>query len=120
MSLSNDDITYIRAFLPYTPNTSDPLYVSDAMLNILYAGNAAGDLDKTIAYAMQQMCAKASNKTARSNSVTGDSVSGQQEREAICALAKQWAAQTGVLGGAASSGSMSLGIDEEDQTVTNP
>jgi hypothetical protein len=120
MALSADDLTYIRDSLPYTSGSGDSLFVSDAMLNYLYANKADSDVDKTIAYAAQMMCAKASNKVARTNTATGDTVQSQQEREAICKAADKWAAQTGIGAGAVTAGTISLGIDEEDNQVSNP
>ncbi len=102
MALSADDITYIRGSLPYTSGSGDSLFVSDTMLNYLYANKAGSSVDKTIAYAAQMMCVKASNKVARTNTATGDTVQSQQEREAICEAAKQWAEMTGILSGSAS------------------
>lgn len=119
MTLSAADLAYIRSMLP-TYASTDPAYVTDDELNYLYANKAGSDPDKTIAFALRQMCIKLSNKVARTNTATGDIVQSQQEREAVCAQAAAWATQTGVLGGAATAGSISLGIDEEDTQVSNP
>lgn len=101
MALSVAELAYLRSMLP-TYAATDPAYVTDDQLNYLYANKAGSDLDKTIAYALRQMCIKLSNKVARTNTATGDTVQSQQEREAVCAAAEQWAKDTGVLGGSAS------------------
>lgn len=100
MALSSDDLAYVRSMLP-TYASTDTAYVTDTQLNYLYANKAGSDLDKTIAYALQQMCIKLSNKVARTNTATGDTVQSQQERESVCGAAKQWAKNTGVLSGSA-------------------
>lgn len=98
MSLSVVDLAYVRSMLP-TYASTDPVYVTDDQLNYLYANKAGSDLDKTIAYALRQMCIKLSNRVARTNTATGDVVQSQQEREAVCAAAAEWADITGVLTG---------------------
>lgn len=100
MSMSVDDLAYVRSMLP-TLATGDPAYVTDNQLNYLYANKAGSDPDKTIAYALRQMCIKLSNKVARTNTATGDVQQQQQEREAVCAQADAWAKETGVLSGGA-------------------
>lgn len=119
MSLSASDVNYIRSMLPHSAS-GQPEYVTEDQLNYLYVNKAGSDLDKTIAYALRQMCIKLSHLVGRTNRETGDTAQQQQEREAVCAQAEQWATMTGVLGGAATTGSISLGIDEEDSQVTNP
>lgn len=100
MALSAAEEAYIRSMLP-TYATTDPAYVSQDQLNYLYANKAGSSLDKTIAYALRQMCVKLSNKVGRTNTATGDTIQSQQEREAVCAQAAQWAKDTGVLSGSA-------------------
>lgn len=100
MALSVDDLAYVRSMLP-TKAASDPAFVTDDQLNYLYANKAGSDLDKTIAYALRQMCIKLSNLVARTNQATGDTQQQQQEREAVCKQAEQWAKDTGVLSGSA-------------------
>lgn len=100
MALSVSELAYIRAMLP-TVATTDIAYVTDTLLQYYYDNGAGSDLDKTIAYALRQMCVKLSNLVARTNTSTGDTVQSQQEREAVCAQAAQWAKDTGVLSGAA-------------------
>lgn len=119
MALSTDELAYVRSMLP-TYAVTDPAYVTDAQLNYLYANKADSDVDAVIALALQQMCIKLSSLVARTNNATGDTVQSQQERESVCDQAKQWAKMAGVLGGVVTAGSISLGIDEEDETVTNP
>lgn len=121
MALSADDLAFIRSMLPVGNNVStDAAYVSDTQLNYLYANKADSDVDKTIAWALRQMCIKLSNLVGRTNTATGDTIQSQQEREAVCAQAKEWASITGILGGAVTIGTISLGIDEEDSQVSNP
>lgn len=100
MTLSVADLAYVRSMLP-TYASTDPAYVTDDQLNYLYDNKAGGDADKTIAYALRQMCIKLSNKVARTNTASGDTIQRQQEREAVCEAAKEWAENTGVLGGSA-------------------
>jgi len=100
MSLSVADLAYVRSMLP-TVASSNAAYVTDDQLNYLYANKAGSDLDKTIAYALRQMCVKLSNLVARTNTATGDTQQQQQERQAVCDQAAQWAKETGVLGGSA-------------------
>lgn len=118
MALSADDLSFIRSMLPARTNvSSDPLYISDTQLNYLYSNKADSDIDSVIAWAWRQACAKASHLVSRSNTATGDSQSQQQEREAICEQASMWANIAGIPSGSVgvvTTGSINLGIDEED------
>ena len=118
MALS-DDVTllaYVRSMLPVV-SASDDAYVTDAQLDYLYANKAESDADKTIAWALRQMCIRLSGKVSKSNARTGDSTQDVQEREAVCEAANMWAnlagVNTGQLG-TVTTGSINLGIDEED------
>lgn len=116
--LTAAQLDYVRSMLP-TVDTGDPVYVSDNQLNYLFANKADSDVDKTIAYAMRQMCIKLSSKVARTNNATGDTVQSQQEREAVCAQADAWAKMTGIPGGtggvlAAGTIMLNLDADEDD------
>lgn len=116
MALSVADLAYIRSMLP-TVATTDATYVTDDQLNYLYSNKADSDLDATIAYGLRQMCIKLSNKVARTHTGTLETMQQQQEREAVCAAAKEWAAITGIPSGdmgLVTSGTINLGIDEED------
>lgn len=118
MALSDDAnaLAYVRSMLP-TTTTADADHVSDTQLDYLYANKADSDVDKTIAYALRQMCIKLSNKVARTNTATLETVQQQQEREAVCERAKEWALITGIPGGGVgivTTGTINLGIDEED------
>lgn len=101
MALSVSELAYLRSMLPNSVS-GQPEFVTDAQLQSLYDNKAGSDLDKTIAYALRQMCIKLSHQVARTNTATGDTVQSQQERQAVCAQAEQWAKDTGVLSGSAS------------------
>lgn len=120
MPISTDAnaLAYIRAMMGDTDSAD--YYLTDSEIDYLYDNKADSDVDKTIAWGLRQMCAKAFRKVSRSNPETGDNVQAVQEREALCALAEYWARTTGILGGAVTKGELSLGIDEEDTQVTNP
>jgi hypothetical protein len=121
-TLTADELSYVRSMLP-TTDTTDPAYVTDSQLNYLYANKADSDVDKTIAYAMRQMCIKLSRLVARTNTATGDTVQQQQEREAVCAQADSWARMTGIPGGSGgvlTTGTLlfNLDADEDDLLAT--
>jgi hypothetical protein len=120
MALSAEDLSFIRSMLPVGNNVStDSAYVSDTQLNYLYDNIAASSVNATIAWALKQMCIKSSNLVGRTNAATGDTVQSQQEREAICAAAQAWANIAGIPSGAVgmvTTGSINLGIDEEDSS----
>lgn len=94
MALTADELSYVRSMLPTVAST-DPAFVTDDQLNYLHSNKAGSDTDKTIAYALRQMCTKLSSHVARTNTATGDTVQSQQEREAVCARADEWARLTG-------------------------
>lgn len=118
MALSDDAATlaYVRSMLP-PAQIGGVSYVTDDQLDYIYANVADSDVNVTIAWALRQMCIRLSGKVSTSNARTGDSKSEQQEREAVCAAANQWAnlvgVNTGQLG-SVSVGTINLGIDEED------
>lgn len=117
--LTADELSYVRSMLP-TVDAIDPAYVTDNQLNYLFANKADSDVDKTIAYAMRQMCIKMSNKVARTNRDSGDTAQQQQEREAVCGQADSWARMTGIPGGSGgvlTAGTMffNLDADEDDE-----
>ena len=114
MALSDDvnALAYVRAMTGDTDSTD--YYLTDNELDYLYANKADSDTEKTIAWALRQMCAKAFRKVARSNQETGQNVQNNQEWEHICAQADYWAMTTGILGSEVTTGSINLGIDEED------
>lgn len=115
MPLSDDDLAFVRSMLP-TTSTSNPEHVTDVQLNYIYANQAGSDVDKTIAYALRQMCIKLSHKVGRTNTATGDTIQAQQHREAVCAAAKEWANMTGIGGGAIIRiGLFDEGIDQEEE-----
>lgn len=117
--MSVDELAYARSMLPAVA-TSDAAYVTDAQLEYYYAYKAGNDVDKTIAYAMRQMCVKSSGLVARTNAATGDTVQSQQEREAICTQATEWAKMTGIPSGSTgtiSMGMIDLAIDEDESTT---
>lgn len=115
MALIADDLAFIRSMLPTVAST-DALYVTDAQLNYVYASIVDSSIDKTIAYALKQMCIKASGLVGRSNTATGDTIQSQQEREAICAAAKEWATLTGLDVGVA--GIIRVGLLDEGISQT--
>lgn len=120
MALSVADLAFVRSMLPARSNTTtDIAYVSDDQLNYIYANKASSDVDKTIAWALRQMCIKLSSLVGRSNTATGDTQQQQQEREAVCDAAEAWARMTGIPSGTAgvvTTGTINLGIDEEDDS----
>lgn len=118
MALSDDAATlaYVRSMLP-TTTTANPEHVSDNQLDYIYANVADSDVNTTIAWALRQMCIKLSSKVARTNTATLETVQQQQEREAVCKAADQWANLAGVNTGqigTVTTGTINLGIDEED------
>lgn len=118
-TLTADELAYIRSMLPTVAST-DPAYVTDTQLNYLYTNKAEIDVDKTIAYALRQMCVKVSGLVARTNAATGDTMQSQQEREAVCGQADAWATMTGIpsaKAGALSAGVILLDIDAADDDV---
>lgn len=115
-ALTADELNYIRSMLPAVAET-DPAYVTSTQLDYLYANKADSDVDKTIAYALRQMCAKSARLVGRTNTATGDTVQAQQEREAVCAQAEAWAAMTGIpsaKGGILTISAIDLNIDEDE------
>lgn len=119
MSLTVAELAYVRSMLPTVAST-DTAYVTDDQLNYLYANKADSDVDKTIAYALRQMCVKSSSLVGRTNTATGDMVQAQQEREAICQQADDWAAMTGIpsgKGGILTISAIDLNIDENESTA---
>lgn len=120
MALSDDTnaLAYVRSMLPDTDSTGTG-YVTNEQLDYLYENKAGSDVDKTIAWALRQMCMKWSEKVGKSNARTGDTTQNQQAREAICARADEWANLAGVNTGqlaTVSIGTINLGIDEEDDS----
>lgn len=118
-ALTPDELAYIRSMLP-TVASGDAAYVTDPQLEYLYNNKADSDLDKTIAYALRQMCIKLSSLVARTNTATGDTVQSQQERQAVCNRADEWASMTGIPSGKSgqlSVGILSLGIDATTEDV---
>lgn len=119
MSLTADELAYIRSMMPTVAST-DTAYVTDTQLNYLYDNKAGSDVDKTIAYALRQMCAKSAGLVGRTNTATGDTVQSQQEREAVCAQAEAWAAMTGIpsgKGGILTISAIDLAIDQDEDTA---
>ena len=117
MALTADELAYVRSMLP-TLATTDTAYVTDTQLNYLYTNKADEDLDKTIAYALRQMCVKSSGLVGRTNTATGDTVQSQQEREAVCEQAEAWAAMTGIpsgKGGILTISAIDLNIDQDEE-----
>ena len=116
MALTADELAYIRSMMPTVAST-DGAYVTDTQLNYLYSNKADSDVDKTIAYALRQMCVKSSGLVGRTNAATGDTVQAQQEREAVCAQADAWAAMTGIpsgRGGILTISAIDLNIDADE------
>ena len=113
-TLTADQITYIRA------NTGDATFPADSYLQYLYDNQASSDLDTTVYYALLAIYAQDKQKTSRSNNRTGDSKSENQYLDNLEDLIKMWAMKTGANIATATLGVLNLGIDEEDQTRTNP
>ena len=119
MALTADELAYVRSMLP-TLATTDAAYVTDTQLNYLYTNKADSDLDKTIAYALRQMCVKSSGLVGRTNTATGDTVQAQQEREAVCAQADAWASMTGIpsgKGGILTISAIDLNLDADEDSA---
>ena len=119
MSLTADELAYIRSMMPTVAST-DAAYVTDTQLNYLYTNKADSDLDKTIAYALRQMCVKSSGLVGRTNTATGDTVQAQQEREAVCAQADAWASMTGIpsgKGGILTISAIDLNLDADEDSA---
>lgn len=112
MALSSDEITYIR-FNTGDTDTASPL-LSDAYLNYLYSNKADSDVDKTIVWALRSLLGLSADEVSQSSSRTGDSKSRQQWYEHLQGLLSKWEGITGELGSLVTTGSINLGIDEED------
>lgn len=119
MALTADELAYIRSMMPTVAST-DAAYVTDTQLNYLYDNKADSDLDKTIAYALRQMCVKMSGLVGRTNTATGDTVQAQQERESVCAQADAWASMTGIpsgRGGILTISAIDLNLDADEDSA---
>ena len=113
--LTATEITHIRNVIGDT-DTSDP-DLSDTYLEYLFDNDGASDVDQTIVYAIAALMGKASRLVSTSQANTGDSKSAQQWFEHLKDLLKMWENKTGVYlsrGGLATTGTINLGIDEED------
>lgn len=110
--LSANEITYIRTITGDT-NTADP-DLSDTFLEYLFDNKADSDVDKTVVWALRSLMGKASRKVSESNARTGDSKSQQQWFEHLQALHNEWSALTGLGSSTVTTGTINLGIDEED------
>ena len=118
-ALTADELNYIRSMLPAVAET-DPAYVTSTQLDYLYANKADSDVDKTIAYALRQMCAKSARLVGRTNTATGDTVQAQQERESVCAQADAWASMTGIpsgRGGILTISAIDLNLDADEDSA---
>lgn len=120
MALSDDAVllAYVRSWLPAL-DSNDVAYLSNDTLDYIYANKAGSDADKTIAWALRQMCVLSSLKVSQSNSRTGDSKQYGEARDAICKQADSYANLVGINTGqigTATTGTINLGIDEEDST----
>lgn len=115
-TLSTEELAYVRSMLPNVAETDDA-YVSNPQLDYLYTNKADEDVDKTIAYALRQMCVKMSGLVGRTNTATGDTVQAQQERESVCAQADAWASMTGIpsgKGGILTISAIDLNLDADE------
>ena len=113
--LTATEITHIRNVIGDT-DTSDP-DLSDTYLEYLFDNDGASDVDQTIVYAIAALMGKASRLVSTSQANTGDSKSAQQWFEHLKDLLKMWENKTGVYlsrGGLVTTGTINLGIDEED------
>lgn len=113
--LTATEITFIRNQIGDT-NTSSP-HLSDTYLEYLFDNLAGSDVNKTIVYAISALMGIASSRVSTSNSRTGDSKSDQQWFEHLERLLKVWENKTGEYlsrGGLVTTGTINLGIDEED------
>lgn len=117
--LTAAELAYVRSMLPYADDAAHA-YVTDDQLNYLFANKADSDTDKTIAWALRQMCTKLSNKVARTNTATLETQQQQQEREAVCDQAETWAIMTGIpsgKGGILTVGVIDLDLDTDDDDL---
>jgi hypothetical protein len=111
--LTPDEISYIRFNIGDT-NISSPR-LSDTYLEYLFDNKADSDVDKTIVWALRSLLGGAADEVQQSNQRTGDSKSRQQYFEHLQSLLKKWEGITGEIGSLVTTGTINLGIDEEDQ-----
>ena len=113
--LTAAQITYIRTIIGDT-DTSDP-DLSDVFLEYLFDNDADSNVNYTIVYAIRALMGFASRQVSTSQANTGDSKSSQQWFEHLKDLLKLWENITGLAGstvGTVTTGTINLGIDEED------
>lgn len=114
--LTASEITFIRNQIGDTNATNPDL--SDTYLEYLFDNLAGSDVNKTVVYAISALMGIAASKVSHSNSLTGESKSYNQWFEHLERLLKIWENKTGEYlssGGLVTTGTISLGIDEEDE-----
>ena len=107
--LTISEKTYIRA------NTGSSDIPDDTYLNYIHDNQADGDLDTTVYYALLALRATTAVKVSKSNTATGDSHSRQQHFEHLDKMIVDWGIRTGASIPAVTTGTINLGIDEEDE-----
>ncbi len=112
--LSASDKTYIRNMTGDTDTTSP--HLSDDFLEYLFDNKADSNVDKTVVYALRSLLGIAAEKVSQSNARTGDSKSNQQWYEHLLSLISKWEGITGLSASTVTTGTINLGIDEEDET----
>ena len=113
MTLTSDEITYVRNSIGDTDASNYDL--NDTYLNYLDNNQADGDTDAVIVYALRALLGLAARKVSQANARTGDSKSEQQWFEHLQSLLTFWESRVSLTsGGSVSTGTINLGIDEED------
>ena len=113
--LTAAQITYIRTTIGDTATTPD---LSDEFLEYLFDNDADSNVNYTIVYAIRALIGFASRKVAHTNSLTGETKQYQQWFEHLKDQLKIWENITGLAGstvGTVTTGTINLGIDEEDE-----
>lgn len=107
-TLTANELIYIRR------NTGDSLIPADSYLQYIHDNQADSDLDTTVYYALLAVRADKAKMVSESNARTGDSHSRQQYFEHLDDMIKDWGTRTGAGIPLVTTGTINLGIDEED------
>ena len=107
-ALTPNELTYIRT------NTGNSTIPADSYLQFIFDNQADSDLDTTVYFALLAVRADSAVKVSESKSRTGDSHSRQQYFEHLDTMIKDWGTRTGAGLAVATTGTINLGTDEED------
>lgn len=110
MPLSTDQLTDMRGDLRIG---ADPAVFTDAQLQRFYT-RAGEDYDKAMVYALRQMWADSAKIV---DYTIGETIVKRSDiRKGIAELLKHWERQAGMTGGRLQTGTMSLGLDEPEDS----